>query len=340
WNVKAVMNRFNLGYFFKDIPSTITGTIDTDGRWGDNQQIVNIKQVNLSGVLKGQPLSAKGSLVAKLRLPKDLGSYFKRLQAQDAQAQYQQVNALIDSLNANNLVLRWGDNYLTANGNAKQLQAKINITSLDQLSDKLAGNVTGGATLSQPAGQALPTIYIDLVGERLALPGFILRQGRIRGKLVNLANSPSQLIISAEGLDAAGQSFKKVNATFNGTEQAHVVNLEVANDELAIAARLKGGFNRDKLSWSGVIGKGRIKSKYATLNQLQPAQLIVNLPKKQGNNSTDLKVQLAAHCWQATDQTGKLCLRENLIASPAAGQVNLAVQNLDTSLFSVFLPKD
>ncbi|WP_313205839.1 translocation/assembly module TamB domain-containing protein [Psychrobacter faecalis] len=340
WNVKAVMNRFNLGYFFKDIPSTITGTIDTDGRWGDNQQIVNIKQVNLSGVLKGQPLSAKGSLVAKLRLPKDLGSYFKRLQAQDAQAQYQQVNALIDSLNANNLVLRWGDNYLTANGNAKQLQAKINITSLDQLSDKLAGKVTGGATLSQPAGQALPTIYIDLVGERLALPGFILRQGRIRGKLVNLANSPSQLIISAEGLDAAGQSFKKVNATFNGTEQAHVVNLEVANDELAIAARLKGGFNRDKLSWSGVIGKGRIKSKYATLNQLQPAQLIVNLPKKQGNNSTDLKVQLAAHCWQATDQTGKLCLRENLIASPAAGQVNLAVQNLDTSLFSVFLPKD
>ncbi|WP_201565487.1 translocation/assembly module TamB domain-containing protein, partial [Psychrobacter sp. CMS30] len=248
--------------------------------------------------------------------------------------------ALIDSLNANNLVLRWGDNYLTANGNAKQLQAKINITSLDQLSDKLAGKVTGGATLSQPAGQALPTIYIDLVGERLALPGFILRQGRIRGKLVNLFNSPSQLIISAEGLDVAGQSFKKINATFNGTEQAHVVNLDVANDELDISAKLKGGFNRDKLSWSGVIGKGRVKSKYATLNQLQPAQLIVNLPKKQGNQSTDLKVQLAAHCWQAADQTGKLCLRENLIASPASGQVNLAVQNLDTSLFAVFLPKD
>ncbi|MFP3355513.1 hypothetical protein R0K04_29660, partial [Pseudoalteromonas sp. SIMBA_153] len=78
----------------------------------------------------------------------------------------------------------------SANGNAKQLQTKINITSLDQLSSQLAGKVTGGATLSQPAGQALPTIYIDLVGERLALPGFILRQGRVRGKLVNLANSP------------------------------------------------------------------------------------------------------------------------------------------------------
>ena len=340
WDIDAVMDRFNLGYFFKDIPSTITGTIDTNGRWSDTQQIINIKQVNLNGMLKGQPLSAKGSLNAKMHLPKDLASYFKRLQTQDAQAQYKQVNALIDSLNADNLVLRWGDNYITANGNAKQLQTKVNITNLDQLSDKLAGKVSGGATLSQPAGQALPTIYIDLVGERISLSGFILRQGRIRGKLVNLANSPSQLIVTAKGLDVAGQSFKSLDATFNGTERAHVVNLDVANEELDISARLKGGFNRDQLSWSGVIGKGQVKSKYATLNQLQPAQLIVNLPKKQGKNSTDLKVQLAAHCWQATDQAGKLCLRKNLIASAASGQVDLAIQKLDTSLFSAFLPKD
>ncbi|MGO1474430.1 MAG: translocation/assembly module TamB domain-containing protein [Psychrobacter sp.] len=340
WDIDAVMDRFNVGYFLKDTPSLITGTLNTDGRWSDSQQIVNIKKIDLSGMLKGKPLSAKGSLAAKMRLPKDLASYFQRLQTQDAQAQYQQVNALIDSLDADNLVLRWGDNYLTANGNAKQLQTKINLTSLDQLSDKLAGKVSGGATLSQPAGQALPTIYIDLVGERIALPGFILRQGRVRGKLVNLANSPSQLIVTAEGLDAAGQTFKNIKASFNGTEQAHVVNLDVANEQLDIAARLKGGFDRDKLSWSGVIGKGRIKSKYATLNQLQPAQLIVNLPNEQNGNSNDLKVQLAAHCWQATDQTGKLCLRENLVASPDKGDVNIALQNIDTSLFSVFLPKD
>ena len=340
WDIDAVMDRFNLGYFFKDIPSTITGTIDSNGRWGDNQQTINIEQVNLTGMLKGQPLSAKGSLTAKLHLPKDLAGYFKRLQKQDAQAQYKQVNALIESLNANNLLLRWGDNYITANGNAKQLQAKINITSLDQLSDKLAGKVSGGATLSQPVGQALPTLYVDLVGERITLPGFTLRQGRIRGKLVNLANSPSQFIITAEGLEAGGQSFKNLKATFNGTEQVHVVDFDLVNEKLDVSARLKGGFNRDKLIWSGVIGKGQVASKYATLNQLQPAQLIVNLPQKQGKSSSDLKVQLAAHCWQATDQTGKLCLRKNLIASAASGQVDLAIQKLDTSLFSAFLPKD
>ncbi len=337
WDINATMDRFNLGYFLKDTPSTITGNIKTDGRWGKNQQIVNLQQINLRGMLKGQLLSARGSLSAKLNLPEDLASYFKRLQAQDSETQYQQVNALVDSLNADNLVLRWGDNYLTANGNAKQLQAKINITSLDQLSDQLAGKVSGGATLSQPAGQALPTIYIDLVGERIALPGFILRQGRVRGKLVNLANSPSQLIVSAEGLDVAGQTFQKVNATFKGTEQSHVLDLNVANEQLSVLARLKGGFNRDQLIWRGAIGNGSVKSKYATLNQLQPAQLILNLPQ---GDSKPLKVQLAAHCWQAADQSGKLCLRENLIASATGGQVNLAIQNLDTSLFSVFLPND
>ena len=340
WDINAVMDRFNIGYFLKDTPSTITGTIDTDGRWGDTQQTVNIRQVNLSGMLKGQPLSAKGSLTANMRLPKDLASYFERLQNQDAQAQYKQVNALIDSLNAQNLVLRWGDNYITANGTAKQLQTKINITSLDQLSDQLTGKVTGGVTLSQPAGQALPTIYIDLVGERIAVPGFVLRQGRVRGKLVNLSNSPSQLIVTAESLDTAGQSFDSIKLSLNGTEKSHVVDINVANKRLDVGARLKGGFNRDKLSWSGVIGKGRIKSKYATLNQLQPAQLIVDLPSEQNGSNRDLKVQLAAHCWQATDQTGKLCLRENLVASPDSGEVNIALQNLDTSLFSVFLPDD
>ena len=339
WDINAEMDRFNLGYFIKDTPSIITGSLNSDGRWTKEQQIINLKQINLSGILKGQPLSAQGSLAAKLYLPEDLASYFKRLQAQDAQAQYKQVNALIESLNADDLVIRWGDNYITANGDARQLQAKINITSLEQLSDKLSGKVTGGATLTQPVGQALPTIYIDLMGERISLPGFILRQGRISGKVVNLANSPSQLIISAEGLEVAGQAFKNITASFNGTEQVHVLDIDVVNEKLDVSATLKGGFNRQNLSWSGVVGNGRVQSQYATLNQLQPAQLIVNLPQNQGKSS-DLKVQLAAHCWQAEDQTGKLCLRENLIASSSSGQVNLAVQKLDSSLFAVFLPKD
>lgn len=340
WNLNATMDRFNLGYFLKDTPSVITGTLTSDGRWGKDQQIINLNNLNLNGTVKGESLSAKGSLSAKLHLPEDLAAYFNKLKAQEAATQYQQINALIEQLDADNLVIRLGNNYLTANGNAKNLKANINITSLDQLSPKLGGKVTGGITLLQPTGQALPTLYIDLVGERLSLFGLILREGQIRGKIVNLATSPSQLIVHAEGLDVANQSFNAIDLSFDGTEQDHTVNLDVKNEKLAVMARLKGGFDRQSLTWSGAIGNGQLKSEFATLDQLQPAQLIVNLPQSKSGKTSDLKVKLAAHCWQAEDQSGKLCLRENLIASSSQGQVNLAIQKLDTSLFSVFLPDD
>lgn len=340
WDIEAQMRQFNLGYFVKDMPSNITGVVLTDGRWGELEQTINIKQMNLTGSLKGQPLSAVGSLDAKLKLPKNLSSYFERLKGQSSEAQYQQVNALIDKLNANNLILKWGDNYLTANGNAKQLEAKINVTNLDQLSKNLAGKVSGGATLSQPANQALPTLYVDLVGERMALPNLLLRKGRIRGKIVNMANSPSQLVISAEGLEMAGRSFEKLNAVFNGTEQDHVLSLSMGVEQGSVSALIKGGFDRKDMRWSGVVGKGKITSKYATLLQLQPAQLIASLPHHSQGKQRPAQIQLAKHCWQTTDQAGKLCLRDNLIASPDKGQVDVLIQSIDTSLLSPFLLKD
>lgn len=340
WDIKAQMKQFNLGYFAADMPSNITGIMLTDGQWNDSQQNINLNRVNLTGTLKGEALSAVGSLKAKLKLPKDLSAYFERLKGQDGEAQYQQVNALIERLDADNLVLRWGDNYLSADGNAQKLQAKVNITSLDQLSDKLAGKVSGGATVTQPAGQALPTLYVDLVGERMAFPNLLLRQGRIRGKIVDMANSPSQLVVSAEGLEIAGRSFDELNAVFNGTEQDHVLSLAFGVDQGRVSALVKGGFDRSDMRWSGVIGKGKIASKYATLKQLQPAQLIARLPVSQNGKSRPAQVQLAAHCWAATDQSGKLCLRDNLVASPDKGQVDLTLQNIDTSLLATFMPSD
>lgn len=52
WDINAVMDRFNLGYFLKDTPSLITGTINTDGRWSDIQQTINVDQIDLRGMLK------------------------------------------------------------------------------------------------------------------------------------------------------------------------------------------------------------------------------------------------------------------------------------------------
>ncbi|GAA0320923.1 translocation/assembly module TamB domain-containing protein [Psychrobacter aestuarii] len=340
WDIRAQMQRFNLGYFVTDLPSNITGSLQSNGRWGEGEQVINLEQIDLQGTLKGQAISASGSLETTLHLPKDVAGYLNTLKAKDATSQYQEASSLIERLNANNLTLSWGDNFIRANGNAQQLETEISITSLDELSDKLAGKVVGGATLIQPANQPLPTIYIDVIGERIAVPGLILREGHITGKLVNLAQSDSQLLIDAKGLTAAGYEFKDIHADFIGTQDAHSLTVEAANEQIEARAELNGSFNNKAMTWAGTLGQGQLKSRYATLNQMQPAQLNVRLPTQNAGGNSGYKVQLAAHCWEAAEQSGKLCLREDLIASENGGQVNVAVQKLDTSLFAIVLPND
>lgn len=338
WNVDAVMDDFNLSYFVKDVPSNITGRVSSTGLWKDSVQRISIEQMALRGEIDGEPLLAQGSLNTTLHLPKDMGQYFERLKATDASGQVQQVKSVVETLNADNLMLQWGDNQVVANGNTELLEAKVNISNLSQINKDFAGSVVGGFTLSQNKGQALPTIYVDLTGNKLALPGILLAQGMIKGKIVDLVKRPSTLVIMADGLQASGSKFENIYAVFNGTEQDHTLTLKGdtnnANTEVGIQATIKGSLDRKLGKWQGVVGDGEVSTEYATLAQSQPAQLIATFGGKTP------EIQLAAHCWEAVGQTGKLCLRENLIASADRGQVNLAIQNIDTSLFAPIMPKD
>ncbi|WP_227430144.1 translocation/assembly module TamB domain-containing protein [Psychrobacter sp. I-STPA6b] len=332
WDITTNMNDFNVGYFVTDMPSAISGKIATTGSWQDDVQKIHISDMNVQGQLKGQPLVATGGLDATLHLPKDMQSYLAKLQKGDAENQVSQVKAIAPELNVRDLAIRWADNEIVANGTAQQLQAQVNINSLHQLSEQLAGQLQGGLTWIQTEDSALPTIYVDLTGARMALSNFILTQGQVKGKIVNLGKSPSQLALSAKGLQLADRKFEQLNVVFDGTEQQHSLTLALTDPQATVKALIKGGLNRQDMQWKGVIGQGEISSKYATLQQKQPAEMLVDIDAQ--------SLQLAAHCWEATNQSGKLCLRKNLLVSKDRGQVDVAIQKLNTSLFSPFLPSD
>ena len=340
WNLNAAMDNFNLSYFVKDLPSDITGRIASTGRWQDTVQQISINEMAIRGEIDGEPLLAQGKLNTTLHLPKDMGQYLELLKTTDTNDQVKKVNSIVETLNANNLLLKWGDNQIVANGNTERLEAKLEVNNLAQINKNFSGSILGGLTLVQDRGQsqALPTIYVDLSGSKLVLPGLFLEKGVVKGKVVELAKKPSTLMVMADGIEASGSKFKNVNAVFKGTEQQHSFTIQgdttSANNVVSIKAAINGGFNRKTKSWSGVIGNGELSSEYITLAQSQPAELIANF----GGESP--KIQLAAHCWQATDQSGKICLRENLIASADKGQVNVAIQQIDTTLFAPFMPKD
>lgn len=343
WVLDTRMKDFNLAHFVKDMPSQMTGIIKTNGHWSQDKQVIRLTDLNIDGTLKQQPLSAQGQLEADLRLPKDVSDYLQKASHQKASDAYQKVNALIRHLTADEFAVRWGDNYLTLDGalsaqnhhdltTDNRLQAKVNLTNLDQLSPNISGEMTGGVILVQPSSQALPTLFVDLVASGVRLPNMTLAEGSVQGKIVDLANQPSQLVIQAKNLQFADQGFNHIEAVFNGTEQQHNVHLDVDENKLKASVVLKGGFDRSKQQWQGVIGDGQLQSGQSTLKQLQPTQVVANV-----DGST---IKVAAHCWQANQKDSRLCLKDNLILTKQQGKVNLVIQNLDTALFSAFMPND
>ncbi|MGL5251683.1 MAG: translocation/assembly module TamB domain-containing protein [Moraxella sp.] len=332
WQIAADMQNFDASYFVPSLPSQLSGNLTTDGYWRDSAQYIHIANMNLKGRLKNKPLTAAGQLTAKLNLPKDLSSLRHIFDANSNDQKARQIRRLIDNIQANNLLLQWGDNRITANGNQNQLVTSVDISTLDALIPQVKGIIKGGIILAQDNQQSLPNIYIDLVGRNIAVPNFVVLDAKITGKLVNLANSPSQLQLNATGLNIANQPLRALQLHFNGTQNNHTLDIKTDSTKGQVQATLKGSIDLRKQQWQGVLGNGQIGTKYAKLQQLQPAQLLFGWQ--------DLNVQMAAHCWQMVGQNGTLCLKNNLIATAKHGQVDLSVQQIDSQIFSVIMPRD
>lgn len=408
WDIDGQMKNFNLAYFAKDFPSRITGKINTSGQWSDKNQRIRINEINLNGTLKQQALTAQGRLFADLKLPKNLNQYLAKVKQQstkNAKSAYQSVNALIREFNADNLAMRWGENYVSLNGqilsqtsslpsfdrvigrlrrenlasnsisnfianatknatdnpfkqsdrkmplflknpagrdsvdsaqtvakSINQLEAKVNLSSLDQLYQPLRGEVSGGLTLMQSKQESLPTIYVDLLASGISLPQLIVNKGSVKGKIVNLANQESQLAVVAKDLQIGKHEINELGVLFSGTQADHSLSLNLNEPKAKVKAVLKGGFDRHSMQWLGVVGNGEISSQNIVLKQQQPVQVKTALDR--------LNLQVAAHCWQTTDQNSQICFGDNLVLNEAGGQVNVNIKKFNTKLFSAFLPNE
>lgn len=349
WNVSADMNHFDVSAFIKEAPSDLTGGFSSQGNWQKHSQMVAVDRLDLQGSFRQQPIRAQGSFHATFALPQDLRAYANQLKMQSAvptnandlvnfrqhiDRQAQSFSSIVKRLHADDLSVSWGDNTAHINSDQSQLTARVAMSDLSQIVPSVQGAVKGGAILMDD-GQSLPTIYIDVAAGGVRTQSLVAREARILGKVANLGQLPSQLLVDAKDIVAAGRVLKAVRADFHGTEQNHTLALKVVSDENQVQAKLKGGLNRAEGRYRGVLSDGNLHGKFGQLTQKQPAEFSYTT---KGN-----QLAVAAHCWQATDhntEQGVLCLQDALRYSDHAGSVNLVVQNLDTSVFSVALPKD
>lgn len=348
WDATATMNHFNVGAFVQDVPSDLTGSFHVRGDWRKQTQAISIDKLDVLGKFRDQPLKAQGSLTVDLALPDDLAAYMKRIKTQpptnvdkllalrgkiDNSAR--QTQSIIKKLSADNLNIRLGDNTLAINGDKSALTTSVSIVDLGQILPNAQGAIKGGMTLMDD-GNSLPTLYVDMAMGGVRTANFVAQKARILGKIVNLGNSNSHLLVDVKDVVALGRIIRSARLDFQGIEQNHTIVINTQSPDYEIDAKIDGGLDRANGRYRGVLSNGIFHGKFGRLIQGQPTEFSYDM--------NDNQVALAAHCWTTMGMNnakkGSLCLQDTLHYSSHEGNVKLVVQNLDTSVFSVILPKD
>lgn len=363
-DMTASVNDFDIGYFVKDKTSNLTGNVSIWADWQKDRQHINIKDLDVVGEFNGEDVLAKGTLKATLELPDDIEAYLDTLKTQtnlerltttkgtfaqnlatlqagvkntqDAiMAQNTQIRRVLKSLKADDLYVKVGDNRLAANGTEDRLSVNIQAGALSQIIPTIRGQVVGTAVLVSD-DNSLPTIYADLTLDNISMPSFALREGNVLGKVVNLGNTDSELVIQGAGVVVAGRRFQQVRLDVKGTAESHHIKGFVNDGTMQSRLTIQGGAYDNV--YQGVVSEGELQTRYGMLNQIQPTEIRYGL--------TDKKLSVAAHCWQSTSvkngERGAVCLKQplQLTTDAQSGRVNMVIDSLDTALFTPFMPND
>lgn len=312
WRLSGNLAQFNPGFFVKGYEGLVSGSFNTTGHWQTNRKDVQLNQLNLSGTLKNQPLIAQGSLNVNFNTGKT-----KTMDLMPSQFQ------------AQNLILAYAGNQLTANGNSRQLFLDVNAPALNRIYSGLAGTVLGRITLT--GNQRQPDALVNVRINRFAFKQQLsIESARLVGRIPQMGQLPGQLQLDIQNLKRGNQTLSQGRVILAGTKATHV--LQINGTSLTPATQfglqLAGGFNANN-DWLGQVQKGSINTRQINLVQDKPASLIY---RKQAN-----ALYLDQHCW-AGGGNSRLCLTEPLQASRANGLLSVQLQNLDIGSFQAFMP--
>lgn len=312
WQAKGELGQFNPGYFVAGYNGQITGGFNTTGHWQPQRRDFQLNNLNLTGTLKNKPVLGQGALNVEFNTSNpnskdNSGLWPKRF-------------------DANNLLLAFAGNRLTANGNSQRLAVDIDASALDQLNKDLSGSIVGQLTLT--GDERRPDVAANIKINKLAYADmFAIEQASLIGKLPQLATQPSQLVLSVQNLKRAQHRIKNIRVALSGTQRAHLLQVSGDNQLSKFYVQLAGGLN-ENYDWMGQLQKGNFDSRRISLTQNQPATLIYRAKSK--------SVYLDQHCWLSA--ASRFCLMEPLQASADKGVVAVQLENLDLTSFQALMP--
>jgi translocation and assembly module TamB len=307
WRLQGLLNQFNPGFFVAGYTGQISGQFNTTGHWQEKQKDFQLTGLDLKGILKNQPIIGQGALNVEFNTTEKIGLLPKRFEA-------------------NNLLLAYAGNKITANGDSKKLLMDINAPALNQIYKGLTGTILGQVSLT--GDESKPDAAVNIKINNLGFNSlFNIQQASLTGRLPQLGAQPSQLVLDVQNLRRANHVVQKAQISLKGTQAAHVLQVSGNNKLTNFGIQLAGGLSDG--NWLGQVQKGRLVSKRISLIQDRAATLIYQ--------SKDKSVYIDQHCWQGAGS--QFCLVEPLQAGPARGLISFKLDNLDIATFQSVMPQ-
>lgn len=361
-DIGANMRDFDMGYFIKNRPSQLTGEVAGFVDWRTHEQTVDVRTLNIAGVMNDEPVAMTGTLSATLNLPKDIKGYFaslkrskfdlktlskgklghlgqiERLSQQTKTLQTtladnnHKIRRIIKSLKVNDVMVVFGDNSLGMTGDEHKLAINIDAQAISQIFPTMRGQAQGSLILIGD-DNSLPTIYSDLSLANISMPSFALKQGLVLAKVVNLGNASSSFVVQGVNVVAMGQTLRELRVDMTGTQTNHQAQLFVNDGKMQLRTQLQGGL--DGSSYKGVLGQGQLETRHGVLSLRESFEFFANPSAKM--------VRIAPHCWQTASQdkgNGSLCLTDELLVSANGGSIAMRVNQFDMAVLTPILPKD
>lgn len=219
WDLQLVAEAIDPGLFVADWPGRISGQLNISGSYVE-QLALQAKVRQLSGELRGQPISAKGGLAYSVGV-----------------------------LQADELELASGPNRIHLHGRVEQrldLTFDVDAPELAALYPGLSGRLKGSGKLGGEAQS--PSINAELSGAAIGYQDLLARQLELK---IDWQQSGGMGDMHLSGIDLQGNEISNLRLNLSGTPEAHRLDLALSAPTQSAELSANGALlQRD---WSGVL---------------------------------------------------------------------------------------
>lgn len=303
WNADLNVNAIDIASFIPDYPAVLNGKTSSNGYFSHNSDwAVQINNLVVTGKMDKQKIDIAGDVNGDAKGNWDI----------------KQLHAI------------WGDNTLTASGNAAMagkldLKAAINAKNLSQILPELGGSISGNVFVKGTYNK--PTADVDLAINKLKWQEWLVQSAKLTGDVASNKEIGGNLSLSVDGLKSESVAYKKALVTLKGTMSSHQLTVNADGEPVKAQLAVNGRFDDQKKEWTGVLQQAKFDTGMVGELQLsKPASIQYKLANHY--------IAIGDHCWMQKEAS--ICVPKTFTIAPNGGG-EITVNKINLRMLNQFL---